>query len=79
MKALIHKINDFFDADCPVLITLTDGTVEKGKIIATFVQSGLLHESMYKRIQGFFTEFKLCLDQVASFVLLILLVNGNYR
>ena len=33
-KALIHKIHDLFDADSPVVVTLTDGTVEKGKIIA---------------------------------------------
>ena len=33
-KALIHKIYDLFDADSPVMVTLTDGTVEKGKIIA---------------------------------------------
>jgi hypothetical protein len=32
MKALIHKINDLFDADSQVAVTLTDGRVEKGKI-----------------------------------------------
>ena len=34
MKALIHEIYDLFDADSTVMVTLTDGTVEKGKIIA---------------------------------------------
>ena len=34
MKTLIYKINDLFDADLPVVITLTDGVVYKGKIIA---------------------------------------------
>lgn len=34
MKQLIHKIYDLFDADSPVVVTLTDGTVERGKIIA---------------------------------------------
>jgi hypothetical protein len=34
MKTLIHKIHDLFDADSPVVVTLTDGVVEKGKIIA---------------------------------------------
>ena len=34
MKALIHKIHDLFDADSTVMVTLIDGTVEKGKIIA---------------------------------------------
>ena len=33
-KALIHKIYDLFDADSTVMVTLIDGTVEKGKIIA---------------------------------------------
>lgn len=61
-----------------ILGMISAGTVNLSEI-ATFVQSGLLHESMYKRIQGFFTEFKLCLDQVASFVLLILPLNGSYR
>jgi hypothetical protein len=31
---LIYKINELFDADSPVVVTLTDGRVEKGKIIA---------------------------------------------
>jgi hypothetical protein len=30
---LIYKINDLFDADSSVVVTLTDGVVEKGKII----------------------------------------------
>jgi hypothetical protein len=34
LKTLIYKINDLFDVDFPVVITLTDGVVEKGKIIA---------------------------------------------
>jgi hypothetical protein len=34
VKTLIHKIHDLFDADSSVVVTLTDGTVEKGKIIA---------------------------------------------
>ena len=47
--------------------------------VTTFVQGKLLHDSMYKRIQGFFTEFELCLDQVAAFIMLILPLNGDYR
>jgi hypothetical protein len=31
---LIYKINELFDADSSVVVTLTDGVVEKGKIIA---------------------------------------------
>jgi len=61
-----------------ILGMISAGTVNLSEI-ATFVQCRLLHESMYKRIQGFFTEFKLNLDQVASFVLVILPLNGNYR
>ena len=34
MKTLIHKIHNLFDADAPVVVRLTDGVVEKGKIIA---------------------------------------------
>ena len=34
MKALIHKVYEFFDADSQVVVTLIDGTVEVGKIIA---------------------------------------------
>ena len=34
---------------------------------------------MYKRIQGFFTEFTLCLNEVAAFVLLILPLKGDFR
>jgi len=32
VKALIHKIHDLFDADATVIVTLTYGMVEKGKI-----------------------------------------------
>ena len=32
MKAVIQKIYDLFDSDASVVVTLTDGTVEKGKI-----------------------------------------------
>ena len=34
MKTLIHKIYKLFDADSTVMVTLIDGTVEKGKIIS---------------------------------------------
>ena len=34
MKRLIHKIHDLFDANSSVVVTLIDGSVERGKIIA---------------------------------------------
>lgn len=34
---------------------------------------------MYKRIQGFFIEFALCLDEVAAFVFFILHMSGRLR
>ena len=61
-----------------VLGLISAGTVNLSEI-AIFVQCKLLHESMYKRIQGFFTEFKLSLNEVAKFVLVILPFNGSYR
>jgi hypothetical protein len=61
-----------------ILGMLSAGTVNLAEI-TTYVHGKLLHESMYKRIQGFFTEFILCLNEVAAFVLLILPLKGNFR
>jgi hypothetical protein len=61
-----------------ILGMISAGTVNMSEI-AVFVQCKLLHESMYKRIQGFFTEFALSLTEVAQFVLFLLPFNGSYR
>ena len=61
-----------------ILGMLSAGTVNLAEI-TTFVHGTLLHESMYKRIQGFFTEFALSLNEVAAFVLLILPLKGDFR
>lgn len=59
-----------------ILGLLSAGTVNLSTI-SDFVKCSLLHESMYKRIQGFFTEFALCLDEVAAFVLFIIPMSGT--
>ena len=61
-----------------ILGLLSAGTVNLSTI-SDFVKCNLLHESMYKRIQGFFTEFALCLDEVAAFVLFIIPMSGRLR
>jgi hypothetical protein len=61
-----------------ILGMISAGTVNLSEI-SVFVQCKLLHESMYKRIQGFFTEFALSLTEVAKFILFLLPLNGAYR
>ena len=59
-----------------ILGMLSAGSVNLAKV-ATQVQCGLKLESMYKRIQGFFTEFPLSLDEVSKFVLSFLNFDGK--
>lgn len=53
-----------------ILGMISAGTVNLSEI-STYVQCNLKHHSMYNRIQGFFTEFALNLDEVARFIMFI--------
>ncbi len=59
-----------------ILGMLSAGSVNLSKI-SNHVQCGLKFNSMYKRIQGFFTEFPLSLTEVALFVLSFLNFTNN--
>ena len=61
-----------------VLGMISAGTVNLAEI-TIFVKCKLLHESIYKRMQGFFTEFDLSLTEVAKFILFLLPLNGSYQ
>ena len=58
-----------------ILGMISSGSVNLAKITAK-VHSEIKFNSMYKRIQGFFLEFPLCLNEVAAFVLVILPFNN---
>lgn len=61
-----------------ILGMISAGTVNLAEV-STYIQCGLKYRSTYNRIQGFFTEFSLCLNQVASFVMIILPFDGRIR
>ena len=53
-----------------ILGMISAGTVNLSEI-SIYVQCGLKHHSMYNRVQGFFTEFSLNLDEVSKFIMSI--------
>ena len=61
-----------------ILNLINTGTVNLFTI-SDFVKCNLLHELMYKKIQDFFTEVILCLNEVAAFALFIIPMSGKLR
>ena len=53
-----------------ILGMISSGTVNLAEV-SLYIRCGLKYRSMYNRIQGFFTEFCLSLDEVAKFIMFL--------